>query len=46
MTNEQIKHAKKERRLRKEWNKYKEKLEAERQEIAKHFKSNYYWNSY
>ena len=46
MNKEQIRHAKKERRQRKEWQKYKEKLQAEREEVAKQFRSNYYWNSY
>ena len=46
MTKEQIKQAKKEKRQRRNWNKYKEKLAKERDEVTKTFHNNYYWNSF
>lgn len=45
MTREQIKYMKKEKKLRREWNKYKDKLVAERVILAEHFKSGYGWDS-
>jgi len=46
MTKDQIKQLKKEKRSRKEWDKYKEKLIEKRNEVTKIFHNNYYWNSY
>ena len=46
MTKEQVRKLKKEKKQRRDWNKYKEKLEKERAEVAKQFKSSYYWHSY
>ena len=46
MTKDQIKQAKKEKRQRREWNKYKDKLLKERDEVTKQFHSSYYWNSF
>lgn len=46
MSKEQIKQIKKEKRQRREWNKYKDKLLKERDEVTKHFHSSYYWNSF
>lgn len=46
MTKDQIKQLKKEKRSRKEWDKYKEKLIEKRNEVTKQFHNNYYWNSY
>ena len=46
LTKDQIKQVKKEKRQRREWNKYKDKLLKERDEVTKQFHSSYYWNSF
>ena len=46
LTKEQIKKLKKEKKQRKLWIKYKEKLITERNETTAKFHSSYYWNSF
>ena len=46
MTKEEIRNLKKEKRQRKLWNKYKEKLEKERKEVAAQFRNNYAWDCF
>ena len=45
-TKEEIRQIKKEKKQRKLWNKYKEKLEKERQVVAAQFRNNYYWDCF
>ena len=46
MSKEEVRRVKKEARQRKQWNKYKEKLEKERQVVASQFHNNYYWDCF
>lgn len=46
LSKEEIQHIKKEKRQRREWNKYKEKLVLERNKVTEQFHSSYYWNSF
>ena len=42
----EIRRLKKEIKQRKQWDKYKLKLEKERQEVAAQFRNNYYWDCF
>ena len=46
LSKDQIRQLKKEKRQRREWNKYRDKLLKERDEVTKQFHNSYYWNSF
>ena len=46
MTKEQIKAVKKEKKKRRAWDKFRDKLLKERDEQTVKFHNNYYWNSF
>ena len=46
MTKEEVRQLKKEQKQRRLWNKYKAKLQKEREEVSKQFRNSYYWNCF
>ena len=46
MTKEQVRALKKEKRQRRDWEKYKTKLLKDRDEVTALFHNSYYWNSF